>query len=219
MFDTILWDLDGTLLYTLTDLTNSVNAALTKFSLPTRTQEEVKSFVGNGIRLLMERAVPEGKDHPEFAQILQAFKEDYAKNCNNNTKPFPGIPEVLQKLKSEGYKMAIVSNKIDSAVKDLAKLYFSDTIDVAIGDNPQRNKKPASDNVLLALEILQSTPQNTIYIGDSEVDIMTALNSNTEMIIVDWGYKQHDFLLEKGGKNLVSTPQELYQKIQQLNNK
>ncbi|MGI5825530.1 MAG: HAD family hydrolase [Bacillota bacterium] len=217
-YDTILWDLDGTLLYTLTDLTNSVNAALTQFNQPAHSQEKVRQFVGNGIRRLMERAVPGGKNNPLFPEIFAAFKADYAKNCNNNTKPFDGIPEILQKLKTAGYRMAIVSNKIDSAVKDLADIHFSETITAAIGDNPEHNKKPAPDNVLLALEQLQSQLSHAIYIGDSEVDIMTAQNAGIPMIIVDWGYKDHDFLANAGGENIVSTPEELYEKICALQN-
>lgn len=207
--DTVLWDLDGTLLCTLTDLAASVNYALAQNHMPIRTEEEVKSFVGNGIRLLMERAVPDGKANPTFDKAFADFQAHYAVNCNNSTKPYDGIPALLQKLKQRGCKMAVVSNKIDSAVKDLVQIYFADTITFAVGDNPQRAKKPAPDNVLFALEQLGSSPENAVYIGDSEVDIMTAQNAGLPMIIVDWGYKTKEFLEQKGAENIVSTPEQL----------
>ena len=214
--NTILWDLDGTLLYTLADLAESVNYALAKNNLPARTEAEVKEFVGNGIRLLMERAVPNGRENPAFAAALQDFKDYYAKNCNNNTRAYDGIPELLQKLKNDGCKMAVVSNKIDSAVKDLVKMYFADTITVAVGDNPHRAKKPNADNLLFALEQLNSSLENAVFVGDSEVDIMTAQNAGIPMIIVDWGYKTKEFLEQKGGKNIVSSADELYQVFNEL---
>lgn len=214
--NTILWDLDGTLLCTLTDLTESVNYALTKNNMPARTEEEVKGFVGNGIRLLMERAVPNGKENHDFTKAFQDFQAYYAKNCNNHTKAYDGIPEILQKLKKDGCKMAVVSNKIESAVKDLVKMYFADTISVAVGDNPQRAKKPNTDNLLFALKQLNSTLENAVFIGDSEVDIMTAQNAGIPMIIVDWGYKTKEFLEQKGGQNIVSSADELYQSFVNL---
>ena len=216
-YDTILWDLDGTLLYTLDDLANSVNAALVAFNLPTHSNEKIKTFVGNGVEKLMARAVAGGKDNPDFQAIFAFFKEHYQKNCNNSTRPYDGILPLLDKLKAEGWKQGIVSNKIDPAVKELTAIYFSEQMQAAVGDNPQHRKKPAPDNVEYALEQLNSTKERTIFIGDSEVDIMTAQNAGTAMIIVDWGYKDRNYLQEKGGENVVSSTAELYQVLQRLN--
>lgn len=214
--DTILWDLDGTLLNTLTDLTNSVNAALTNCGLPPRSRAEVQSFVGNGVRLLMERAVPDGAANPLFERAFHAFKTHYAKNCNNHTCPFEGIPEVLAALRREGYRMAIVSNKIEPAVQELARLYFASSIEVAVGDAPGYEKKPAPDNPKRALRLLNSDRNRALYIGDSRVDIQTAQNCGLPMIIVDWGYQSKEELIALGGQNIVSAPDQLLAAIHRL---
>ena len=214
--DTILWDLDGTLLNTLTDLTDSVNAALTNCGLPPRSRQEVRGFVGNGIRLLMERAVPDGAANPLFERTFHTFKAHYAKNCNNHTRPFAGIPEVLETLSREGYRMGVVSNKIEPAVQELVQLYFASSIEVAVGDAPGYEKKPAPDNPKRALELLNSDRNRALYIGDSRVDIQTAQNCGLPMIIVDWGYQSKEELVALGGKNIVSAPSQLLAAIHRL---
>lgn len=216
-YDTILWDLDGTLLYTLEDLTDAVNAALTEFNLPMRSLDEVKDFVGDGIRRLMERAVPDGGDNPRFAEIFAFFRRYYGENCNRKTKPFAGISELLHRLQREGWRQAVVSNKIDSAVRDLVRLYFADTIGAAVGDNTERRKKPAPDNLLFACGQLGSRPERAVFIGDSNVDVMTAKNAALPMIIVDWGYRSRERLVADGAENIVSTPDELYEVLCSLN--
>lgn len=216
-YDTILWDLDGTLLYTLDDLAAAVNAALAAFHLPARTEDEVKNFVGNGIRKLMERAVPDGADHPEFGEIFAFFRSYYGEHCNNQTRPFDGVCDLLRRLQAEGWRMAVVSNKIDSAVQDLARLYFPDTIAMAVGDNAERRKKPETDNVLYACEQLGSDVTRAIFVGDSHVDVMTAQNAAMPMVIVDWGYRSREQLVADGAENIVSTMDELYEVLTGFN--
>lgn len=206
-----IFDLDGTLLYTLEDLKESVNFALAKYDYSPRTLEEVKSFVGNGVRLLMERAVPEGAENSEFEAILKCFKKHYAKNMYNQTKPFDGILEMLETLHKRGYKIGVVSNKFDKAVKELCRKYFGERVEVAIGEDEQHGvrKKPAPDSVFKAMELLGCEKSLTYYIGDSEVDLETAHNSGLQCISVTWGYKDEDFLKKQGARIIVHKPLEI----------
>ena len=207
MYDAYIFDLDGTLLDTLEDLADSVNYALKKHGLPMRTVEEVRIFVGNGVRKLIERAV--GNANAEIDAVLSDFKSYYGEHGDVKTKPYDGIKELLFALKNLGKKIAIVSNKMDSAVKSLAKIYFDGLIDVAIGENEEGGvqKKPAPDSVLLALKALKTN--NAVYIGDSEVDIQTAFNAHLPCLCVTWGFREDSFLKEQGGGNFVHTPQEI----------
>ena len=209
MFDTYIFDLDGTLLDTLEDLTDAVNYVLKKYDLPMRTKEEVRSFVGNGIQKLIERAI--GTGNVDLMQAVACFKEYYLSHSAVKTKPYDGIIELLQELKRQGKKTAIVSNKIDSATKKLSQIYFGDLIDVAYGANEEGGfrRKPATDSVELAIEKLNAKNTAIVYIGDSEVDIQTALNANLPSISVLWGFKDEDFLKEHGGTNFVKIPKEI----------
>ena len=161
---TVIFDLDGTLLDTLEDLKNATNYALKTCGMPERTLEEVRRFVGNGVKQLMCRAVPGGEDNPQFERAFDIFKEYYGVHCNDTTKAYDGIPELLQELKNNGYTMAIVSNKIDSAVQDLNNRYFSQ-VEVAIGDRENLRRKPQPDSVFLALEELGRTKEEAVYVG------------------------------------------------------
>ncbi len=204
-----VFDLDGTLLDTLTDLYNSVNYALTSVRLPTRTKEEVRSFVGNGISLLMKRAI--GEERADFADILQTFKTHYGEHCMDETKPYDGILPLLQALKNHGVQCAVLSNKADFAVKKLAKEYFGDLLQMAVGENEEKGirKKPAPDSLFSVLDTLRVEKEQAVYIGDSEVDIQTAQNGGVDCISVTWGFKDRTFLVDNGGKVLVDTPQEI----------
>ena len=204
-----IFDLDGTLLYTLEDLKDSVNFALAKYNYPPRTLDEVRNFVGNGVRPLIERSIPQGVSNPNFEECLNCFKQHYAQNMYNKTKLFDGIDEMLTELQSRGYKIAVVSNKFDKAVKKLCEKYFGKKIEIAIGESDGVRKKPAPDSVLKAMEILNCNPDLTYYIGDSEVDIETAKNCNLKCISVNWGYKNTDFLKAHGANIIVQTPQEI----------
>lgn len=209
--DTVIFDLDGTLLNTLEDLKNSVNYAMRQCGYPEHTLEEIRTYVGNGILLLMQRAIPGGKEDPQFDKAFALFKEHYGKHCNDTTKPYDGIMELLHTLQKNKIKMAIVSNKADFAVKELNEIYFKELIPVAIGEKESEGirKKPAPDTVMEALKELGSTSENSVYIGDSEVDIQTARNSGMEEILCDWGFRGEEFLKQHGARNLIKTPQEI----------
>ena len=208
----VIFDLDGTLLNTLDDLADSTNYALSKFGYPTRTIEEVRQFVGNGVAKLIERAIPDGKNNPNFEKCLAIFKENYAQNMYNKTAPYNGIIEMLSNLKSKGIKIAVVSNKFDLAVKELCKKYFEGFIDFAAGENEAQGikKKPAPDTVLSVLNEFNFAPEDAVYVGDSDVDIMTAKNSKMPCISVTWGFRDKKFLLENGATILINAPSEIY---------
>jgi len=211
--NTIIFDLDGTLLNTLEDLKNSTNFALMNFGYEEKTLAEIKEFVGNGVTKLIERAIPNGLKNKDFDKCLKTFKEHYSQNMNNNTKPYPGIIEILTTLKRNDYKIAVVSNKYDSAVKELCNKYFGELIDIAIGENVDVKKKPAPDSVLKALEELKSSNNGSVYVGDSEVDIQTAKNAKLPCISVTWGFKTKAFLLQNGAIKIIDTPPEIFNEI------
>lgn len=212
MKKTVIFDLDGTLLNTLDDLADSTNYALSRFGYPTRTIEEVRQFVGNGVAKLIERAIPEGKNNPNFEKCLAIFKENYAQNMYNKTAPYNGIIEMLSNLKSKGIKIAVVSNKFDLAVKELCKKYFEGFIDFAAGENEAQGikKKPAPDTVISVLNEFNFASEDAVYVGDSDVDIMTAKNSKMPCISVTWGFRDEKFLLENGATILINAPSEIY---------
>lgn len=211
----IIFDLDGTLLNTLDDLTDSTNFALNKFNCPTKTKEQVRTYIGNGVEKLIMRALPNGIDTLNFDEVLETFKTHYSENMHNKTSPFDGIIEILHQLKEKKYKLAVSSNKFDKAVKELSKKYFDNLIDFAIGEDEKNGirKKPHSDEIIEIFKYFNTN--NAIYIGDSEVDIMTAKNANLKCISVIWGYKDEEFLLKNGAKIIAKTPQELFEKILQ----
>lgn len=206
--DTIIFDLDGTLLDTLEDLTNSVNYALERCQMPVRTISEVKGFVGNGIRVLMVNAVPDGEKNPRFEEAFSIFKEHYAVHCNDKTRAYDGVCALLETLKAKGYALAIVSNKVDSAVQELKEKYFS-AVGVAIGDREGIRRKPEADSVLLALKELGSSRERAVYVGDSDVDLMTAANSGLPCISVLWGFRDREFLLAHGAKTFAENPSDI----------
>ena len=206
-----IFDLDGTLLNTLEDLKNSVNYSLKHFSMPEKTTEEIRLFLGNGAVSLFERSVPNGKYNPLFNDALNLFKEHYSKNNDIFTKPYDGIEHVLKCLKEKNIKSVIVSNKFDEAVKILADKYFSGLIDIAIGENEKCGikRKPHPDMVLKAINDLKADKNDCVYIGDSEVDIATARASGINSIIVSWGFRDKEYLLKSGAKTIISKPLEL----------
>ena len=212
----LIFDLDGTLLNTIEDLANSTNYALNTLGYPQKTVEQVRNYVGNGVAKLIERAIPNGRANRDFEQCLEIFKENYSKNMYNKTAHYDGIIEMLKQLRINGYKVAVVSNKFDAAVKELCKKYFPDMIDVAIGENEAGGikKKPAPDTVSKALKELNGKTSDAIYLGDSEVDIQTAQNSNMPCISVTWGFKDKDFLIQHGAKILVNTPHEIIEYLE-----
>ena len=208
-YDAVILDLDGTLLDTLEDLADAVNFALRSAGMPERTLREIRDFVGNGVRRLLEQAVPEGADHPRFDEVFGKFREYYALHCNDKTKPYEGILPLLKELKAEGYALAIVSNKLDSAVKELAEIYFEDLIPVAIGEREGVARKPAPDTVFAALKELEVTADRAVYVGDSEVDVMTARNAGLPCITVLWGFRDREVLEACGADTFAQTPEEI----------
>lgn len=208
-WDTVIFDLDGTLLNTLEDLKDSVNFALGEAGMPLRSMEEIRLFVGNGVMRLMELSVPEGKENPEFDKVFEAFKEYYSLHCNDKTGLYDHVEELLRELKSRGYKMAIVSNKYYDAVQELKEQYFAEYIQVAIGEKAGINRKPAPDTVIEALKMLESTRESAVYVGDSEVDIATAKNALMDCISVTWGFRTKEEQQKAGGKVFVDDPLEI----------
>ena len=207
----IIFDLDGTLLNTLDDLADSTNLVLEHFNYPKRTKEEVRSFVGNGVAKLIERAIPGGEKDANFNNCLKLFKEIYPQNMYNKTAPYPGIVEMLETLKAKGYLIAVVSNKFDLAVKDLCEKYFPKLIDFAAGEKEAEGirKKPAPDMIIKILNIYDLDSCDAVYAGDSEVDIQTAKNSNLKCISVTWGFKDKKFLTENGAEFIADTPSQI----------
>ena len=205
----LIFDMDGTLLDSLTDLQNTLNYCFRKEGFPERTYQEVRTFVGNGLRTLIERAVPQGTADKKIDEILEVFKPHYMEHCMDFTAPYEGIMDMLVKLKEAGYKMAIVSNKADAALKHLSEHFFGEFIDVAVGERAGMNKKPAPDLVYLAMEEIGATKDNTVYIGDSEVDYQTALNSGLPCISVLWGFRDKELLEGYGADCFANTPEEV----------
>lgn len=207
--DTVIFDLDGTLLNTLEDLTDAVNYALQACDMPLRTIEEVRCFVGNGVRNLMIRAVLQGEENPRFEEAFSVFSEYYGEHCNDKTRPYDGILELIAELKEKGYALGIVSNKMDSAVKELNSKYFSENIKVAIGESKGVQRKPAPDTVLTAFKELGKERESAVYVGDSEVDLATAKNVGIPCISVLWGFRDKELLESQGAKMFAASPMEV----------
>ena len=209
----VIFDLDGTLLNTIEDLTDSTNFALAHYNSPKRTLTEIRQFVGNGVKKLIERAIHDGVNNPDFEQCLNTFKQHYKENMFNKTMPYENIISMLEKIKNLGIKTAVVSNKFDDAVKVLCEKYFAGLIDFCAGENEKKGirKKPAPDTVLKVLNKFKIRPKDAIYVGDSEVDIQTAKNADMDCISVLWGFKNKEFLLNNGAKILISKPDEIFE--------
>lgn len=208
-YDTIIFDLDGTLLDSLADLADSVNHVLTTKGYPRRTYDEIKSFIGNGVWDLILHSLPNNADEKEIEQCLELFKSHYSRNVNVKTQPYEGIYPLLQELKKRNIKMAIVSNKLDPDVQVLLKDFFADYVQIAIGDRPDIRKKPAPDSIHEVLKRLGSKSEKTLYIGDTEVDIETAKNAGLFPISVTWGFRSEKDLLAHGAMHIVHHPKEI----------
>lgn len=208
-YNTIIFDLDGTLLNTLEDLKDSVNYALESAGMPVCSLEKVRKSVGNGVRRLMELVVPEGLENPRFEEVFDTFRSHYGRHCNDKTELYPHIMELLKELKEKGYRMAIVSNKYYDGVQELKRLYFSEFIPVAIGEREGIRKKPAPDTVLAALEELGSSIEESVYVGDSEVDIATAANTGMDCIAVAWGFRTREEQEKAGGRVFADDPLDI----------
>lgn len=217
-YTTIIFDLDGTLLDTLEDLKNAVNHVLAAHGYPIKTLEEIRKSVGNGTKVLLEKTVPDGSSNPLFNTINEEYQKYYLEHCNEKTGPYKGVREAMKQLKDKGYKMAIVSNKPDSAVKELRDKYFGEYLNVAIGDKEGRRRKPYPDSVFAAIEELGSDHDECIYIGDSEVDFLTAENSGLPCISCLWGFRTQEELISNGvdPENFIKSPDEIMSKIEKM---
>lgn len=212
----ILFDLDGTLLDTLDDLAAAVNAALDAHGHPVRRKEEVRGFVGNGLRRLMELAVPEGTPEEEMQACLAYMRRYYDAHSAEATAPYAGVCGMLQGLQTLGVPMALVSNKPDGPVSALAERYFPGVFAVTVGEVPHRARKPAADMPLYALQRLGVRPEEAVYVGDSEVDVRTARNAGMPVISVTWGFRGREVLEQLGPDALADRPEELLALLQNL---
>lgn len=209
MYKAVIFDLDGTLLNTLDDLAGAVNYALKTCGYPLHTKEDVRRFIGNGVVKLMQRATPENISKPDFDRCFELFRTYYLEHMADNTKPYSGIKELLSLLKEHGIKSAVVSNKLHAGVVGLCKDYFEDDITCAFGVENESERKPSPANVNKALKALGITKDEAIYVGDSEVDVMTANNSGLDCIGVTWGFRDRNELVENGAKYIVDAPSEI----------
>ena len=196
---TIIFDLDGTLLYTLEDLKDAVNYALRTLGYAEHDLDEMRRYFGNGIRYALEQAEPAAGEE-DLDRLVALFKEYYGEHCMDRTRPYDGIMPLLAVLKGQGYRMAIVSNKVDEAVKELAKQFFGEYVTVAIGNRADIRRKPAPDSVLQAMKELGASKEESVYVGDSEVDLATARAAGIPCVTVLWGFREKEFLVEQGAE-------------------
>lgn len=222
MTTTIIFDLDGTLMNTLDDLHDSVSYALRQAGLAPNPKQDTRRYLGNGVRNLVNRSVEQAcptADEALKERVFETFRAYYVAHSMDKTAPYEGIPEMLKECKKRGFFTAIVSNKLDPAVKDLHKAFFADSIDVAIGETPTVKRKPAPDMVDEAIRQLSLLygrsieKSECIYVGDSEVDLQTAKNSDLPCIAVSWGFRDRDYLVEQGAKTIIDCPDELFEHI------
>jgi len=207
----VIFDLDGTLLNTLQDLTDSTNYALSVLNFPSHSIDKIRSFVGNGVSKLIELSIPNGLENENYEKCLEIFKKHYSQNMYNKTKPYDGIIEMLVELKKLGFKTAVVSNKFDYAVKKLCKKYFHNLTDMCVGENEKNGikKKPSPEAVFSVVKAFGVNMQDCIYVGDSEVDIQTSKNAGIDFIGVSWGFKDKEFLKNNGAVNIIDYPLEI----------
>jgi len=208
-YQTYIFDLDGTLLNTLVDLAVSTNYALRQYALPEHTTDDVRRFVGNGVKKLIERAVPDGLDNPQFENVYATFRRHYMEHSLDTTRPYDGVLPMLATLKARGKRAAVVSNKMYEATQELCRHFFGDYVEAAIGEREDIKKKPAPDTVNEAFRQLGISKEGAVYVGDSDVDVMTAKNSGLPCISVLWGFRDRDFLIEHGATTFVASPSEI----------
>lgn len=204
-----IFDMDGTILNTLEDLTDSTNYILREYGMPARSPEEIRHFVGNGIRRLLEQAVTEDSTPETVNRIMESFVVYYKDHCAVKTRPYEGITETIRELRNLGVETAVVSNKVDAAVHALNDRYFPGLFDAAAGEKAGIARKPAPDSVFAVLKELGIPKEEAVYIGDSEVDYMTSRNAGMDVIMVDWGFRGEAFLRACGATNIVRKPDEL----------
>lgn len=213
MIDTVIFDLDGTLLDTLTDLHLSVNHALSRLSFPERSREEIRTFVGNGAQKLIERAAPAGCDDETLSHLLSLFNEHYALHALDHTAPYDGILPLIDNLQKEGFSMAVVSNKPDFATEALCKRFFGTALSPTIGQRKDLKRKPDPHMIFEAMRLLKRDARSCIYVGDSEVDVEAAKNAGLPCLCVCWGFRSAAQLKEAGADRIASNPEALFDQL------
>ncbi len=208
-YSAAIFDLDGTLTYTLEDLWVSTNHALSLMGLPRRSLQEVRLFVGNGVGRLIRRAMPEGTSQEDYERCLSLFKDHYVRHCFDHTRLYDGVDELLLALRERGVAVAIVSNKLQAGVDELWRKFFSLTVSVAVGEHDGLSRKPAPDMVDEAIRRLGVSKAECLYVGDSEVDILTALGASLPCVSVLWGFRTREELERAGATTFISRPDEL----------
>ena len=208
-YDAILFDMDGTVLNTLDDLHDSVNTALRQFRLPERSIDQVRAALGNGSRYLIEHSVPDGTPSALTEQILAFYEPWYTAHSRIKTRPYPGIPALMRRLRAAGLRLAIISNKPDSAVPALAEEHFPGLLELAVGEREGVRRKPAPDMIFKAVEGLGLPLKRCLFVGDSEVDVATARAAGIDCVSVTWGFRTGDQLREAGASVLVNSADEL----------
>lgn len=213
----VIWDLDGTLLNTLFDLTAAVNVALRQNGLPERTVDDVRRFIGNGVRKLIERAMPCADDPTAVDKVLGDFRAYYREHHMDKTVPYDGVIDTLRALREDGILSVVVSNKIEPEAISLVEHFFPDTFDAVVGDAPPRPAKPAPDGVLIALDRLGISADRTVFVGDMVVDIVTARNLNIPCLAVTWGFSSADTLRDNGAEHIIDRPSQVVEYVKQHN--
>lgn len=212
----VIFDMDGTILNTLDDMTDSCNFILQKYGFPLHTIDEVKYFVGNGIPKLIERALPSDVDKETFDNVLADFIQYYELHSADKTRPYDGVIDLIQSLKNHGYMIAVNTNKVESAAIELCKTYFPNLFDIISGSRKGMPPKPAPDGVYEILERANVTKEEAVFIGDSDVDLQTGINAGTDVIGVDWGFRGADFLKSQGATNIAMQPKDVEEIVLRL---
>ena len=214
--NTIIFDMDGTLLNTVDDIADGMNYSLEHFGYPVHTVEEIRKMIGGGASVLIGRAAPKGLSEKELEELKSFFPGYYFKNSNNKTDLYEGIKPLISRLAKEGFQMGIVSNKGDKAVKELSQFYFQDAMKLSLGEREDITRKPAPDALLLAMDLMGVKPEECIYVGDSEVDAQFSINAGVPCIIVTWGFRDREELLSVKPDAIVDTVDELYEEIHRM---
>ena len=209
-----IFDMDGTILNTLGDLADTMNYCLTSYQMPERSIDEIRNFVGDGIHKLVERAVQEETEPAIVEKIYVSFLEYYKDHCAIKTKPYAGIKKVIEQLRDNGVKPVVVSNKADYAVKILCEKYFKGLFDYSMGDKAGQRRKPYPDGINAVMEYFGAEPKEVVYIGDSEVDYQTAHNAGVDVITVGWGFRDEEYLLSIGARQVIHYPEEIVSEIE-----
>ena len=212
-YKAVLFDMDGTVLDTLDDLADSVNRSLREFGLPEVSRFQVGQSLGNGAKYLIRHCLPEGSDEALCEQVLAFYKPWYDAHCRIKTKPYDGILQLMVALRADGIRQAIISNKPDSAVQELAEAFFPGLMDVVIGESPAVKRKPSPDTVLAAASQMGLMASDCVYIGDTEVDLETARNAGMDCIPVSWGFRTEEQLRAAGAEEIIRSPEELKKKL------